>query len=108
MKIRIKGKEYEWGFDSVWGPMYLYEVVTDGKLPYDGGKTLCNHVLWWCILYQSNEGCDVSLDDWLQALNDLELVAKLATEFAQRMQALNDLAALEHAGKSQENDKKKA
>lgn len=106
MKIRIKGKEYEWGFDSVWGPMYMYEVVTDGKLPYDAGKSLCNHVLWWCILWQSNEGCDVTLDDWLVALNDLDLCRRLAEAYAQRMQALNDLAAVEAAGTSEEGKKK--
>ena len=33
MKVTIKGQEYNFTFDSVWGPMYLYEEVAGDKMP---------------------------------------------------------------------------
>lgn len=96
IEIKIKGKKYKWGFDSVWGPTYAYEMVCGDKLPFDARKVLCLHVMWWCILMQSNEGCDVSLDEWMKAMNDVELAKRLGEEYAKRMQALMDGATSEN------------
>lgn len=96
MEIKIKGKKYKWGFDSVWGPTYAYEMVCGDKLPFDAKKVLCLHVMWWCILMQSNEGCDVSLDEWMKAMNDVSLAKRLGEEYARRMQALMDGATSEN------------
>jgi hypothetical protein len=67
--------------------------------------------MWWCILMQSNEGCDVSLDEWMAAMNDVELAKRLSEEYAKRMQALMDGATAENfegvAERPSDGDKKK-
>ena len=61
----IKGQEYNFTFDSVWGPMYLYEEVAGEKMPFNPRKTACLHLLFYCILLRSNPGFDVSLEEFL-------------------------------------------
>ena len=61
MKVTIKGQEYNFTFDSVWGPMYLYEEVAGEKMPFNPRKTACLHLLFYCILLRSNPGLDLTL-----------------------------------------------
>lgn len=109
IEIKIKGKVYKWGFDSVWGPMYAYEMVCGDKLPFDAKKVLCLHVMWWCILVQANEGCTLSLDEWMEAMNDVQLTKVLSVEYAARMQVLTDAATADNMRIEEEGeaDKKK-
>ena len=37
MTVLIKGKEYEFSFDSIWGPLYTYEVMAGKSMPFDPG-----------------------------------------------------------------------
>ena len=65
MKVTIKGQEYNFTFDSVWGPMYLYEEVAGEKMPFNPRKTACLHLLFYCILLRSNPGLDLTLEEFL-------------------------------------------
>lgn len=56
MKVKIKGVEYEFSFDSVWGPIYTYEELAGSKLPFDANRMLCLHILYYCILLRANPG----------------------------------------------------
>ena len=64
MKVTIKGQEYNFTFDSVWGPMYLYEEVAGEKMPFNPRKTACLHLLFYCILLRSNPGLDLTLEEF--------------------------------------------
>ena len=88
MKVTIKGKEYEFGFDSVWGPMYLYEEIAGEKMPFDPRKTACLHLLFYCILLRSNPGLDVELEEFLLSLNNLDMANAMREYYVKRMNVL--------------------
>ena len=105
MKVTIKGQEYNFTFDSVWGPMYLYEEVAGEKMPFNPRKTACLHLLFYCILLRSNPGLDLTLEEFLIALNDLTLANAMRDYYVKRMDVLTDFASAE--AKTEEGDKKK-
>ena len=105
MKVTIKGQEYNFTFDSVWGPMYLYEEVAGEQMPFNPRKTACLHLLFYCILLRSNPGLDVSLEEFLIALNDLNLANAMRDYYVKRMDVLTGFASAE--AETEEGDKKK-
>ena len=104
MKVTIKGQEYNFTFDSVWGPMYLYEEVAGEQMPFNPRKTACLHLLFYCILLRSNPGLDLTLEEFLIARNDLTLANAMRDYFVKRMDVLTGFASDEA---DSENDKKK-
>ena len=104
MKVTIKGQDYNFTFDSVWGPMYLYVEIAGEKMPFDPRKTACLHLLFYCILLRSNPGFDVSLEEFLIALNNLELANAMREYYVKRMDVLTGFVSDEA---NYENDKKK-
>lgn len=105
MKVTIKGQEYNFTFDSVWGPMYLYEEVAGEKMPFNPRKTACLHLLFYCILLRSNPGLDLTLEEFLIALNDLNLANAMRDYYVKRMDVLTGFASDE--AETEEGDKKK-
>lgn len=105
MKVTIKGKEYNFGFDSVWGPMYLYEEIAGEKMPFDPRKTACQHLLFYCILIRSNLGLDVTLEEFLLSLNNLKMANEMRDYYVKRMNVLSGLTGDE--ADEAEGDKKK-
>ena len=105
MKETIKGQEYNFTFDSVWGPMYLYEEVAGEKLPFNPRKTACLHLLFYCILLRSNPGLDLTLEEFLIALNDLNLANAMRDYYVKRLDVLTGFASAE--AETEEGDKKK-
>ena len=105
MKVTIKGQEYNFTFDSVWGPMYLYEEVAGEKMPFDPRKTACLHLLFYCILLRSNPGLDVTLDEFLLSLNNLKMANEMRDYYVKRMDVLSGLSSDE--AETEESDKKK-
>ena len=93
MKVTIKGKEYDFGFDSVWGPMYLYEEIAGERMPFDTRKTACLHLLFYCILMRSNPGLDVELEEFLLSLNNLEMANAMRDYYVKRMNVLTGAVA---------------
>lgn len=104
MKVTIKGQEYNFTFDSVWGPMYLYEEVAGEKMPFNPRKTACLHLLFYCILLRSNPGLDLTLEEFLIALNDLNLATAMRDYYVKRMDVLTSFVSAEA---EQGDDKKK-
>ena len=88
MKIKIKGADYEFSFDGVWGPIYTYEQLVGDKLPFDARRMMCLHILYYCILLRANPGMTLTLDEFFEALNDISLVAKMADYYSKRMEVL--------------------
>jgi hypothetical protein len=93
MKVTIKGQEYNFTFDSVWGPMYLYEEVAGEKMPFNPRKTACLHLLFYCILLRSNPAIDLTLDDFLLSLNDLNMANARRDYYMKRMNVLTGFAS---------------
>lgn len=89
MIIQIKGKEYKFEFDSVWGPIYTYEELTEGKLPFNPARTQCLHLLFWCILMRANTDFTMMPDEFLLVLNDLDLAGKMMAYYTERMKVLS-------------------
>lgn len=104
MKVTIKGQEYNFTFDSVWGPMYLYEEIAGEKMPFNPRKTACLHLLFYCILLRSNPGLDVSLEEFLISLNDLDMANAMREYYVKRMDVLTGMGSDEA---SEGDDKKK-
>lgn len=105
MKVTIKGKEYNFTFDSVWGPMYLYEEMAGDKMPFNPRKTACLHLLFYCILLRSNPGLDLTLEDFLLSLNNLDMANAMRDYYVTRMDVLTSLSGDE--AESEGGDKKK-
>lgn len=105
MKVTIKGKEYNFTFDSVWGPMYLYEEMAGDKMPFNPRKTACLHLLFYCILLRSNPGLDLTLEDFLLSLNNLDMANAMRDYYVTRMDVLTSLSGAE--AESEVGDKKK-
>ena len=105
MKVTIKGQEYNFTFDSVWGPMYLYEEVAGEKMPFNPRKTACLHLLFYCILLRSNPGLDVTLEEFLLSLNNLDMANAMRDYYVKRMDVLTGFASAE--AETEEGDKKK-
>ena len=93
MKVTINGKEYDFFFDSVWGPMYLYEEIAGEKMPFDPRKTACLHVLFYCILMRANPGLEVTLEEFLMSLNNLEMANGMRNYYVKRMNVLTGMAS---------------
>lgn len=104
MKVTIKEKEYEFSFDSIWGPLYTYEAVAGNKLPYDPHKMLCLHILFWCILMRGNSDFDMPLDKFIIELNNVDLVRSMTEYYRNRMEVLGTGVSEEAI---EEDDKKK-
>lgn len=104
MKVKIYAKEYNFEFDSVFGPLYTYEEVAGDKLPFNPQKSLCLHVLFWCILLRANDNFTLGLEEFMLALNDLELVRSMNDYYVHRMAVLTSTAETVEADP---DDKKK-
>lgn len=88
MTVRIKDKEYDFSFDSIWGPIYTYEEIAGKKLPFDPQKTICRHILFYCILLRCNKDFTLPLDDFMKALDNLSLLRQMADYYNSRMEVL--------------------
>lgn len=106
MTVKIKDREYAFSFDSIWGPIYTYEELAGRKLPFDPQKTVCRHILFYCILLRCNKDFTLSLEDFMKALDNLSLIRQMSDYYNSRMEVLTagDGEEKEHKG---DDDKKK-
>lgn len=92
MKININGKEYQFEMTGWWGPQYKFEEIMQvGEHPerkFNPILTLHLHVMYYCILMCDNESLDLTLDEFLAALNDMKLVKELNQFYTQRCKIL--------------------
>ena len=97
IEVTIKGKVYKFGFDSVWGPMYLYEEIAGEKIPFNPRKTMCLHLLFYCILMRANPGLDIELEEFLLCLNDVRMATSMAEYYSKRMSVLTGITSGDEA-----------
>lgn len=106
-EIEIYGKTYRFDFRTVWSPLYAYESGIGQSIPFDPSKLLCMHLLYYCILTISNKDFPLTLDDFLEALNDTELVFKLNKLYKEIMDDLEPVAQKVKREQNEETDSKK-
>lgn len=82
----------------------MYEEAAGDKMPFNPRKTMCLHLLYYCILLRSNPGLGLTLEEFLIALNDLNLANALRDYYMRRMDVLTGFASDEA---EQDGDKKK-
>lgn len=75
-----------------WGPQYQFEeimnVAEHPERRFNPMLTLHMHVMFYCVLLCDNEGLDLTLDEFFEALNDLNLVNTLNEFYAKRVDVL--------------------
>ena len=100
-KVTFAGREWNFGFRSIWGPLYAYEVVQAqlGIPDFDARKNVCRHVLFWLILREQNEDFNLTFDEFSEELNNLELVKELETIYSATMESLQAPERDENKGK---------
>ena len=103
MLVTIKNKSYNFEFGSVWGPLYTYEELFGEKLPFSANRTLCIHLMLYCILVRCNSDLDLVLDEFLESLNDMKLEHELREYYIRRMEVLTSCVSPED---TEENKKK--
>jgi hypothetical protein len=106
MEVKIKGRVYRFEFDSVWGPLYTYEEVCGERLPFDAKKTICLHILFWCILFRANKDFTLTVDEFVQALNDVQLAIQMRDYYVKRMGVLTEGAMTDDEAEGDEGKKK--
>lgn len=107
-KISINGKTYRFGFRTVWSPLYVYEATVGKDIPFDATRLLCMHLLYYCILSSGNDDFDLSPDEFLEALNDTELVTELNKMYSDVMEELTPVTGDDGGKNTAEAAKKKA
>lgn len=109
MKINIKGKEYNFEVRSWWGPMYKFEdLMSKGEHPertFNPSLTFHIHVMFYAVLLCDNEQLDLTLDDFLAALEDLTLCNSMSRYYAERVAILTQ-GQQQKAGKGQSKKKR--
>lgn len=110
MTITINGKDYQFNMSGWWGPQYKYEEVMNvaehPERRFNPLLTFHLHVMFYCILLCDNDPLDLTLEDFLAALEDLELNRQLSNYYSQRVGILTK--SVTPSKPSKEDSKKKS
>lgn len=102
MEVTIKGKTYHFKVTSWWGPLYLFEDIMDvahhPENKFNMSLSFHLHVMFYAVLMNDNESLDITLEEFLQELNDLELHTQLRDYYIKRTEILT-----RHSGGTEES-----
>lgn len=97
MEVTINGQTLQFRMDNWWGPMYAFEEVMDvehyPERRFNPAKTLHLHIMLWCVLMTDNPDSTLQLEDFLKALDDMELYRVLLEHYNRRVSILLDMPA---------------
>ena len=92
MEITINGRKYKFEVRSWWGPLYTFEDIMDVpahlERKFNPASTLHLHVMLYCVLMNDNEALDLTLDEFIEALNNIELCNALTSFYLKRVDIL--------------------
>lgn len=92
MTITINEKNYRFDMAGWWGPQYKYEEVMNvaehPERRFNPLLTFHLHVMFYCILLCDNDPLDLSLEDFLAALENLDLNRQLTEYYTQHVEIL--------------------
>jgi len=110
MTITINGKDYQFNMSGWWGPQYKFEEIMDvAEYPerrFNPQLTFHLHVMLYCILLCDNDPLDLSLDEFMKALEDLSLTKQMTDYYTSRVQIITQTLTPKKADK--ETSKKKS
>lgn len=93
MKVTINNKEYNFEYRGWWGPLYKYEELMDvenhPERKFNPTSTFKLHVMYYAILMADNEVLDITIEEFLRALEDLTLCNALGEQYAKRIAVLS-------------------
>lgn len=76
-----------------WGPQYNFENIMDvashPERRYNPMLTFHLHVMLYCVLLCDNDPLDLTLDEFLAALEDLDLTRTLTEYYTRRVEILS-------------------
>lgn len=108
MTITINGKDYQFNMSGWWGPQYKFEEIMDvaehPERRFNPLLTFHLHVMLYCILLCDNDPLDLTIEDFLKAIEDLPLANKMTDYYTQRVQILTKTITPK---KTQKEDSKK-
>lgn len=92
MTITINDKDYQFIMSGWWGPQYKFEeimnVTEHPERRFNPLLTFHLHVMFYCILLCDNDPLDLTVEEFLSALEDLELNRKLTEYYSRRVEIL--------------------
>ena len=109
MEISINGKQYQFNMSGWWGPQYHFEdimgVAEHPERRFNPMLQLHLHVMFYCVLMCDNDPLDLTLDEFLDALNDLNLHRTLTEFYTKRVEILTKGVPAKQSG---DDSKKKS
>lgn len=110
MEITINNEVLQFNFENWWGPMYIYENIMDIEHHPDRAfnpvKTVHLHVMLYSILLNDNPDMALSFEEFLKAIENLQLYKTILDQFNRRMVVIMDLQPA--PGKGETESKKKS
>ena len=95
MDITINGQALQFNMQSWWGPMYIYEEVMDvanhPERKFNPAKTLYLHIMLYCVLMDDNPGITLTLEEFLKAIENLDLRNTLLEYYNKRVEIILDI-----------------
>lgn len=95
MELSINGEVLQFKYESWWGPMYIYETIMDienyPERKFNPVKTVCLHVMLYSILLNDNPDMQLTLEDFLKAIEDFKLYQQILQFYNKRVAILIDL-----------------
>ena len=95
MEIKINEQVLQFNMQSWWGPMYIFEEVMDvanhPERRFDPAKTAHLHVMFYCILIDDNPNITITLEEFVKAMDNLQLHTSILEYYNKRVSILLDL-----------------
>lgn len=92
MEITINGKQYQFNMSGWWGPQYRFEEIMNiaehPERRFNPNVTYHLHVMFYCVLMEDNEPFDLTFEEFLAALEDLNLNKQLMEFYTKRVEIL--------------------
>ena len=89
MFVEIKGEKLKFEVGSIWGVVYDFETLTDGQLSFDLTKTAAVHIAMYGVLLRCNPGLALTMDEFVEELNNITLARAMTEYFVKAMTVLS-------------------
>ena len=82
------------------------DVANHPERRFDPAKTFHLHIMFYCILIDDNPGITITLEEFIKAMNNLQLHTSMIKHYNKRVAVLLDLQPA--PGENQDESKKKS
>lgn len=102
MIAEIKGEKLKFEIGSIWGVVYDFETLTEGQMTFDLNKTAAVHIAMYGVLLRCNPGLALTMEEFVEELNNITLAKAMTEYFVKRMTVLSQGEAVKEAMKEGE------